>query len=66
MVDEASGELLGVQVAGDGATELVHVGLLSLGRPALDLVRTPFNYPSLAEAYREAALDAGRGQRVVA
>lgn len=65
VVDEATGALLGVQIAGDGATELVHVGLLSLGRPALDLARTPFNYPSLAEAYREAALDAGR-QRVAA
>ncbi len=65
VADEASGALLGVQIAGDGATELVHVGLLSLGRPALDLERTPFNYPSLAEAYREAALDLGR-QRVAA
>lgn len=50
--------VLGVQLVGDGATELVHVGLLALGRPVGELVSTPFNFPTLAEGYRVAALDA--------
>jgi NAD(P) transhydrogenase len=52
--------LLGVHVFGTGATELVHIGLVAMGNHAtVDyLVGTVFNYPTLAEAYKVAALDA--------
>ena len=52
--------LLGVHVFGTGATELVHIGQVAMGNGAtVDyLVGTVFNYPTLAEAYKVAALDA--------
>ena len=52
--------LLGVHVLGTGATELVHIGQAVMGNDGtLDyLVDTVFNYPTLAEAYKVAALDA--------
>jgi NAD(P) transhydrogenase len=52
--------LLGVHVIGTGATELVHIGQVAMGAHAtVDyLVGTVFNYPTLAEAYKVAALDA--------
>ena len=52
--------LLGVHVLGTGATELVHIGQVAMGaRATVDyLVGTVFNYPTLAEAYKVAALDA--------
>ncbi len=53
------GGLLGVQILGDGATELVHLGAawLQTGTPVEQIAATVFNYPSLSEAYRVAALD---------
>lgn len=52
--------LLGVHIVGEGATELVHIGQAAMildGR--LDyFLTTVFNYPTLAEAYKIAALDA--------
>ena len=52
--------LLGVHILGTGATELVHIGQVAMGNQAtVDyLVGTVFNYPTLAEAYKVAALDA--------
>ena len=52
--------LLGVHVIGEGATELVHIGqaALSLGGTMDFFLETVFNYPTLAEAYKIAALDA--------
>ncbi len=52
--------LLGVHVLGIGATELVHIGQSVIGNGGtLDyLVDAVFNYPTLAEAYKVAALDA--------
>ena len=52
--------LLGVHVAGTGATELVHIGQAVLGlNGGLDyFLTTAFNYPTLAECYKVAALDA--------
>ncbi len=53
-------ELLGVHAIGTGATELIHIGQAVLGLGAgLDyFLRTVFNYPTLAECYKVAALDA--------
>jgi NAD(P) transhydrogenase len=52
--------LLGVHAIGTGATELIHIGQAVLGLGAgLDyFLRTVFNYPTLAECYKVAALDA--------
>lgn len=54
------GKLLGVHIVGEGATELIHIGqaVLSLGGTLDYFVTTVFNYPTLAEAYKVAALDA--------
>jgi len=57
--DPDSRKLLGVHVIGEGASELVHIGqaVLSLGGNMDYLRDTVFNYPTLAEAYKVAALD---------
>lgn len=55
-----SRELLGVHAVGTGATELIHIGQAVLHlRGGLDyFLETVFNYPTLAECYKVAALDA--------
>jgi NAD(P) transhydrogenase len=52
--------LLGVHIVGEGATELVHIGQAVLNlKGTLDyFIDNTFNYPTLAEAYKIAALDA--------
>jgi NAD(P) transhydrogenase len=53
-------KLLGVHVLGTGATEVVHIGqaVMGMGGTVDYLVDTVFNYPTLAESYKVAALDA--------
>jgi NAD(P) transhydrogenase len=60
--------LLGVHVFGTGATELVHIGqtLMGCGGTVDYLVDAVFNYPTLAESYKVAALDAMNKMRAVA
>ena len=52
--------LLGVHIVGEGATELIHIGQAVLAHEGtLDFfVDAVFNYPTLAEAYKVAALNA--------
>ncbi len=52
--------LLGVHVVGEGATELIHIGqaVITLGGTLEYFVDSAFNYPTLAEAYKVAALNA--------
>ncbi|MCZ6721050.1 MAG: Si-specific NAD(P)(+) transhydrogenase [Proteobacteria bacterium] len=52
--------LLGVHAIGTGATELIHIGqtVLGLGGGLDYFLETVFNYPTLAECYKVAALDA--------
>lgn len=52
--------LLGVHAIGTGATELIHIGqaVLGLGGGLDYFLKTVFNYPTLAECYKVAALDA--------
>ena len=52
--------LLGVHAVGTGATELIHIGqaVLGLGGGLNYFLSTAFNYPTLAECYKVAALDA--------
>lgn len=52
--------LLGAHIVGEGATELVHIGqaVLNLKGTVEYFVENTFNYPTLAEAYKIAGLDA--------
>jgi len=52
--------ILGVHVLGTSATELVHIGqaVMAGGGTVHQLVDSVFNYPTLAEGYKVAALDA--------
>jgi NAD(P) transhydrogenase len=61
LVDPTDRRVLGVHVIGTGATELVHIGqaVMAQGAGGLDfLVTAVFNYPTFAESYKVAALDA--------
>jgi len=57
--------LLGIHCIGTGATELVHVGqaVIGLGGGLDYFLKTVFNYPTLAECYKVAALDAANKLR---
>jgi NAD(P) transhydrogenase len=60
LVAPEDGKLLGVHVFGTGATEIIHIGqtVMGCGGTVDYLVDTVFNYPTLSEAYKVAALDA--------
>ena len=60
IVDLATRRVLGVHIIGEGATELVHIGqaVINLGGTIDYFIDNSFNYPTLAEAYKVAALDA--------
>jgi len=67
LVSPESRKLLGVHVFGTGATESVHIGqaVMGCGGTVDYLVDAVFNYPTLAEAYKVAALDVSNKLRVV-
>ena len=52
-------ELLGVHAIGSSAAEIIHVGhaVMELGGTLEYFTETVFNYPTLAECYRMAALN---------
>ncbi|MCB2059982.1 MAG: hypothetical protein KDE21_05710, partial [Novosphingobium sp.] len=52
--------VLGVHIIGEGATELIHIGqaVINLGGTVDYFIDNSFNFPTLAEAYKVAALDA--------
>lgn len=56
--DGKAEKVLGVMIVGEGATELIHIGQMALLAEAkVDIfVEIIFNFPTLAEAYRVAAL----------
>jgi NAD(P) transhydrogenase len=60
LVSPTDRSLLGVHVIGTGATDLVHIGQAVMGGDStIDfLVTAVFNYPTFAESYKVAALDA--------
>ncbi|WP_433517031.1 Si-specific NAD(P)(+) transhydrogenase [Nonomuraea sp. CA-143628] len=68
LVSSEDRRLLGVHVFGTGATELVHIGqtVMGCGGTVDYLVNAVFNYPTLAESYKVAALDAMNKMRVIA
>lgn len=59
LFDLDSWRLLGVHIVGEGATELIHIGQAVMAyQGGLNyFVSAVFNYPTLAEAYKVAALD---------
>ena len=59
LVHSETRKILGVHIIGEGASELVHIGqaIVGLGGSLDFLINNTFNYPTLAECYRIAALD---------
>ncbi|HSL65109.1 MAG TPA: FAD-dependent oxidoreductase, partial [Gaiellaceae bacterium] len=60
LVSPSDHTILGVHVLGTNATEVIHIGqaVMALGGTVEYLVDAVFNYPTLAESYKVAALDA--------
>ncbi|MEX0730017.1 MAG: Si-specific NAD(P)(+) transhydrogenase [Aquisalimonadaceae bacterium] len=55
-------EILGIHCFGDQAAEIVHIGQAIMAQPGeanslMYFINTTFNYPTMAEAYRVAALN---------
>jgi NAD(P) transhydrogenase len=52
-------EILGVHIIGEGASELLHIGqaVMTLKGTVNYFVETVFNYPTLAECYKQAAFN---------
>ncbi len=67
LVSTSTRHLLGVHVFGTGATDLVHIGqaVMGCGGTVDYLVDTVFNYPTLSEACKVAALDVSNKLRAV-
>ncbi len=59
VTDGEGKKLLGVQIVGEGAAELVGIGQMALiaGMDVDVFIANTFNFPTLAEAYRLAAMD---------
>ena len=59
LIHQETREILGVHCIGSGATEIIHIGqtAMALGGKADFFCNNVFNYPTLAEAYRVAALN---------
>lgn len=51
--------ILGVHIIGEGASELTHIGqaVMTLGGTIDYFIDTVFNYPTLAECYKQAAFN---------
>jgi NAD(P) transhydrogenase len=55
-------EILGIHCFGSNASEIIHIGQAIMSQPApnnslMYFINTTFNYPTMAEAYRVAALN---------
>jgi NAD(P) transhydrogenase len=55
-------EILGIHCFGANASEIIHIGQAIMAQPAphntlMYFINTTFNYPTMAEAYRVAALN---------
>lgn len=60
LVHRENRKVMGVHAIGSGSTELIHIGqaVIALGGTIDYLMNAVFNYPTLAECYKTAALDA--------
>jgi NAD(P) transhydrogenase len=59
LADPDTHALLGIHIIGESASELVHIGQMAMTckAPVEILADTVFNYPTLAQCYKTAALD---------
>ena len=59
LVEPDTHALLGIHIIGESASELVHVGQMAMNckAPVEVLAGSVFNYPTLAQCYKTAALD---------
>jgi NAD(P) transhydrogenase len=59
VADPTGEQLIGAHIVGEGATELIHIAQMALLHNASieSFVENVFNFPTMAEAYRVAALD---------
>jgi NAD(P) transhydrogenase len=59
LIHQETRQILGVHVIGTGATEIIHIGQAVMAhRGTIDyFIDTVFNYPTLAECYKVAALN---------
>ena len=59
LIHQTSGQILGVHAIGTGATELIHIGqaVMAFGGTVDFFINNVFNFPTLAEAYKVAALN---------
>ena len=59
LIHQDNHKLLGVHIIGTGATELIHIGqlIMTFGGTVHHIVNNVFNFPTLAEAYKVAALN---------
>ena len=59
LIHQETHTILGVHIIGTGATELIHIGQCAIAFKATVeyFVNTVFNYPTLAECYKVAALN---------
>ncbi len=59
LVDKTSREILGVHIIGESASELIHVGQMAMtcGAKLEVIANSVYNYPTLAQCYKTAALD---------
>jgi NAD(P) transhydrogenase len=60
LCDAGDGRVLGVHIVGHSASELIHIGqaYLASGATCAHIAGSLFNYPTLADLYRHAALEA--------
>ena len=63
-----SRRVLGVHIIGTGATELIHIGqtVIAAGMSIDYFIEAVFNYPTLAECYKVAAMDGLSRARAIA
>jgi len=59
LFDRNTRQILGVHIVGERASELIHIGqaVMSYGGPVDYFKDAVFNYPTLSDAYKEAALN---------
>jgi NAD(P) transhydrogenase len=59
LIHEETRQILGVHAIGAGATELIHIGQMAIAfKATVDyFIHSVFNYPTLAECYKVAALN---------
>ena len=67
LIHEQTRQILGVHAIGTGATELIHIGQAVMAfKGTVDyFINNVFNYPTLAECYKVAALNGSNKLRLL-